>query len=981
VSSARTQGLWTTTVGSSEPTPTSTPLTLEDYDLARGTRLDRYVVLALRGRGGMGVVLEAFDPELDRKVAIKLLRPRGDPSEAKRLLREGRALARLRHPAVATIHDVGTRDDRMFIAMELIEGPTLCQWMHERRRSWREIRDMFVQAGEGLAAAHAAQIVHRDFKPSNVVVGEDGRPRVIDFGLAGPGSAGAALDASAAGHGDTTLCFAGTPLYMAPEVHDGARADEAADQYSFCVSLYEALIGRRPFGAEGRPALALAKLDPPCWSDRPRWVPRWLRQVVTRGMSPDPSLRYPSMLDLLAQLRRDPARRGLVAGLVASVVVGTAMLAMVARPEQVDAECGPLRERIDAAWSPEQRGRLERAVNDGSRVGESTWLSTDARIGAYVADLGRALDGACDVSLPPSERERRRECVLDRVTELEQLIDVSSEMHGAHAIAPVELTASAVASLTLPEECADRQVTGSFASREHRESARKTLARAEALSLTGRYAEGIALIEEVLRTAEQHGDEGLRARALLHLGTTSSKAGDYEAAAGYLAKSALTGEAVGEDWVAARAATAYVCTTGENLDDQDTALAWEPHAGAAIARVGPAPLLEAELAECLGMTHQTASDYEKAREQFERVLELRRANLPPLHLDLAYAYNNLANLEYFEGNTEQALVHARKALSIREQLLGEHHPEVGRALVTLSNTLRGTGHPDEALEAIRRAVAIERETLGNDHDSLATALNNLAGLLSARGELESAEQAYAEAQAIWERRDPSHPQAEVVRVNRASLSLRRGRFGAAEQGLREVLMERERRYGPRSVKLVVILANLGHAQWRQGKCEAASRHLGRAIEILEHTLGPDHPHAWGTWVALGHARACAKHPRAAREAYAQAQAQLDREASADPKRRAQLALGLARLDLEADPQRASERARAALQSLDGVEADLRGALASVAAMATARAGGEVSEDLVELARSELEAGGEYWAPEREAFEAWLAAREPKRSLR
>ncbi len=223
--------------------------------LERGAAVGRYVILDRIGAGGMGVVYAAYDPELDRRVALKLLRTdRFAAPGHLRLLREAKALARLTHPNVVAVHDAGTFGDQVFVAMELVEGETLRQWLEAGARSWREVLDRLLAAGRGLAAAHAAGLVHRDFKPENVLLGRDGRVRVVDFGLA-KALADAAEEPAAPDSGGELAspltewgAVLGTPAYMAPEQIRGIAADARSDQFSFCVALYEALYGERPFG-------------------------------------------------------------------------------------------------------------------------------------------------------------------------------------------------------------------------------------------------------------------------------------------------------------------------------------------------------------------------------------------------------------------------------------------------------------------------------------------------------------------------------------------------------------------------------------------------------------------------------------------------------------------------------------------------------------------------------------------------------------
>jgi diguanylate cyclase (GGDEF)-like protein len=285
-------------------------------------QIGRFTVLHEIAAGGMGVVYAALDEQLDRKVAIKLLHAReGRDREAHgRMMREARAMARLSHPNVVQVHDVGRVDGAVFVAMEYVQGLNVRKWLKAAPRSWRDVLEIFRQAGQGLVAAHVAGIVHRDFKPDNVVVTTDRRVKVLDFGLArwhDPGDALAMVEESAApvvegeerwpsapDHGDRDLTktgfVMGTPAYMSPEQHKGFPADARSDQFSFCVALYEALYGRRPFPGSTFHKVAKAILEreplPPPPDSR---VPKWLHRVVMRGLSRDPSDRFPSMEALL----------------------------------------------------------------------------------------------------------------------------------------------------------------------------------------------------------------------------------------------------------------------------------------------------------------------------------------------------------------------------------------------------------------------------------------------------------------------------------------------------------------------------------------------------------------------------------------------------------------------------------------------------------------------------------------------------------
>jgi Tol biopolymer transport system component/tRNA A-37 threonylcarbamoyl transferase component Bud32 len=295
--------------------------------------LGKYRLDRLLGAGGMGEVWDAHDTDLDRRVALKLLRRDGRLHG--RQIREARAMARLRHPNVISVFDAATIDGHDVIVMELVEGQTLAGWL-ARPRKQREIVAMLLAAGRGLAAAHAAGLVHRDFKPQNVLVDPRGRAVVTDFGLAravgepgeppldrpsgrDPHALAGALDSPLTAAG----AVLGTPAYMAPEQLAGDSADERADQFAFCVTLWEALCGERPFART---------IVVPRGGDR---VPRSLRKLLARGLKTDPAERWPSLvalLDAIERAWRRPRRIAIAAAVVAVVALGALGVRLLLRP-------------------------------------------------------------------------------------------------------------------------------------------------------------------------------------------------------------------------------------------------------------------------------------------------------------------------------------------------------------------------------------------------------------------------------------------------------------------------------------------------------------------------------------------------------------------------------------------------------------------------------------------------------------------------
>ncbi len=358
-------------------------------------RIGRYTVLRRIGRGGMGVVYSAYDDELDRKVAIKLIAPGADASDRslwERLRREAKALARLSDPAIVAVYEVGEHDDQLYVAMEFVDGLTLRQWLDERPRGTRELVAMFVQAARGLAAAHRAGLVHRDFKPDNAIIGKDDRLRVLDFGLALGTTMVAELpervpaelriDERALTRTGSLL---GTPAYMAPEQLRGATVDARADQFAFCVALFEALWGVRPFAARTLGELERATTRGDLVTSEPRNpVPKRVRRAVLRGLRPEPDERHASMAALIAELEhrsRVPLVALLSAGLALVAVLGWALW----RADRLDDEVASTRAQVEQA-----EHALGRSADELLLAGAQQQLDSDPT--SALADLRRLAD-------------------------------------------------------------------------------------------------------------------------------------------------------------------------------------------------------------------------------------------------------------------------------------------------------------------------------------------------------------------------------------------------------------------------------------------------------------------------------------------------------------------------------------------------------------------------------------------------------------
>ncbi len=369
-----------------------------------GTMIGRYRIVDVLGHGGAAVVYRAHDPELDRVVALKVPRGQiGTADERERLLSEARALARLSHPNVVRVHDAGTHEGQVFIALELVEGETLTAWLRREPRGLDEIQSLFTMAGRGLAAAHAAGVVHGDFKPDNVLIGTDGRVLVTDFGLA---RARPVFPAVATGEADARgIPPAGTPAFMAPEQLRGKDADFKSDQFSFCVALHVALYGVFPFGLPGAGSQDVATYLRRVVEDhrvrpQPRRGARWRAPVFERGLAARAEERFPSMEDLVLAISRPPPIVRVTAALRRpAVLVPLILMAMAfaglvtfltsqrrARDRQdgrvpLVARCGngvvDPEEDCDDGDADDQDGCTRRCISCPPRPLGSVWAGTD----------------------------------------------------------------------------------------------------------------------------------------------------------------------------------------------------------------------------------------------------------------------------------------------------------------------------------------------------------------------------------------------------------------------------------------------------------------------------------------------------------------------------------------------------------------------------------------------------------------------------
>ena len=785
---------------------------------ARASALGRYVVLGLVGRGAMGDVYAAYDPELDRKVAIKLLRVSNGGGQSvadgrKRLIREAQAIAKLSHPNVVVVHDVGTFEDQVFVTMEYVDGHTLRYWLEAGTRTWQEILKVFVEAGHGLAAAHEKDLVHRDFKPDNVMLGGDGQVRVMDFGLArvvsdpkdgvpsektepgvdvsrsfarvtannacdldstmAIGSVSTAL-AEVSQHGEArdvllteTGDAMGTPAYMSPEQFRGEKAGAATDQFSFCVALYEALYGERPFWGRTVNELSAAVMrglvrDAPPASE----VPAWIRKIVLRGLQVDPKHRWPSMKVMLAELEND----GLLAGRDRFAVGAFAKLVGIWDP------AGPR----DLAEPLSRRRIREAFLASGKRYATVAYETVSGMLDAYVQRWTDMYVDACEATHLRGEQsaevlDLRMAFLNDRLGELKALCQM---LRRADAEV-VENAVSAAGSLGRLERGDDVKLLRAIvkppddpATHGAVERLRTRLAEARVLGQVGRLLDGLRALEPLQQEARRIGYVPLLAEVLLETGKLFAERRDADKAATFLEEAVWTAEICRHDEAAAEAATSLVYVVGDTQLRFDAGGIWARHAEMLLSRMGGHDHLWGWLFNNRGAMRERQGLLAEALDDARRAVAAKEKAVGPESPDVAMSLSNMALAFDQMGESEAAVHQAKRAADTIEARLGSDHPRTGILRSNYAEILNHVGRFQEAREMATRAlVALEGEAEADGlilsyplmalgvallgQGSAAAAVPVLERAVTIRGEKESqpsrrGEARFALARALWE---------------------------------------------------------------------------------------------------------------------------------------------------------------------------------------------------------------------------------------
>ncbi len=768
-------------------------------------RIGRFVPLRRLGAGGMGVVYVAYDAQLRREVAVKLLRSSDEDARA-RLLREAQALAQVTHPNIVTIYEVGESQKRVFIAMELVAGLTLRDALREPR-PWSEIVAIFRQAGQGLWAVHQHGLVHRDFKPENVMVGDDGRVRIVDFGLARrltpPDLAAPESEAASVPVGVTSALpsrVSGTPLYMAPEQYDpSVPPDSRSDQFAFCVALFEALYGQRPFPGS-TPAELVANMEAGRRVELPKAaraaVPDWLHSLLLRGLSYQPEARFASMAELLQELGRDRQTLRRRAGWLAAMLLLAGLSLLLGRKWQVSeserCQQGPA--RIAEVWGAGEHAALH-ALRQGtqSEVAQGQWRRSEALLDRYGASWSAMYSEACRAHQRREQSdelfELRMRCLEQRRAQLRATVEVLHELGRAEEAVEVvsglePLTGCADvselrAALQLPEQVDTR---GSVV------ALRAALGRAEVEERAGRYAQALAIAQQVLQQSEAIGYAPLTAEARFQCGAQASRLGRYEAAATSLEQAFVQATSTRHDQLAGQAANLLLYIRGHRQAKLEVASAWEKIAAALLQRRDNNHKLAVDFFGNRGLLRTAQGDLPQALADFQHALLAAEALYGPGHMKYARMLGSRAQVYFAQRDYASARRDQERALAIREENLGHDHPVIASSLNALSLTLLKQGELRSAETLVRRALAIQQRALGAEHPDVAATQTTLGEVLLSRAQYSEAETNLKQALAIRQSAlGIQHPTLAPLLLRLGQLSLRQGRPGLGCQQLQRAV--------------------------------------------------------------------------------------------------------------------------------------------------------------------------------------------------
>ncbi|MBZ0236375.1 MAG: protein kinase [Deltaproteobacteria bacterium] len=835
-----------------------------------GARIGRFVVLEELGRGGMGVVLTAYDPMLDRRVAVKVVKSHARGSDAiaevnARMLREARGMARLAHPNVLTVLDVGVVDDGVFIAMEYAAGGNLRSWQSDRSHRWREVLARYCDAGRGLAAAHRAGLVHRDFKPDNVLLHADGRVCVADFGLVGTrhDATNSTTQVPVAGVAPEALqtvtqtgALLGTPAYMAPEQHQAERVGAHADQFAFAVSLWEALYGRRPFAGRTYAELALnvtsgAIEAPPRDID----VPSRIRTTLERALSADPAARFSSMNELIAVLGRDATtgtrwRMPVVIGSLGIAVIALCALYLLEGRHPASNEvtkCAAGRDRVETVWGQEQRAAAERAA---AALAPGSLDTLFRHLDDFRASWITSYKQACDATHRRGDQSQqvldlRMRCLDRRLRERSSLIStfiadpsvtrlhtVLSTVVRLPPVSSCDDVDALAASVPLPEDPVVRQRVQELSD---------LLDSVVALQNARELPAALARLDEAASEFEAIEYLPVRARYFHVRGVTHQLM--YEAASAVrdqeeAARLAAEGR---DDLLLAQVWLSLTYIHGLQLRDHAAAKLLDPVADLAIRRAQVPERIKqslyARLYSLRGSQLDQAGSLSEARENFQLALDAMRLGGLDRNMDFALTESYLASVEARLGLVDVADRRFERARKMLTETLGPAHPESITVIGRQAHAAYSHGRLAEAERLMREEFESYRTIYGDDDLRTRTALGNLGAALAMRGKHGEALDIFAAQVSAFEARADRGVELAQSLQNLGSemYELRRWSDAIAR------LSDAERLYvstlGTTHLRTAQASAELGHALFLAGNITAAESHLRAACRTLDKSEG------------------------------------------------------------------------------------------------------------------------------------------------
>jgi eukaryotic-like serine/threonine-protein kinase len=854
-------------------------------DVVPGSLIGRYVVIGHLGAGGMGSVYAAYDGQLDRRVAVKVLRPnaRGTGGHV-RLLREAQAMARLTHPNVVTVYDVGTYGDDVFIAMEHIDGKTLKAWMAEPH-PWREVLTILKAAGRGLAAAHAAGIIHRDFKPDNVLLGNDGRVLVADFGIARahgeaaptsgrpsapPSSGPSALDAALTETGE----MLGTPGYIAPEQAFDSRDDARSDQFGFAVTLYRVLYGQSPFLFSSVSTYLTALDSPPRPPPANTRVPAWVHAVITRGLRRDPADRFASMAEMLEALDRDPTRRRRGWALAAAplVLAVTGVFGWDHHRRAVREECAAGDRLIVETWNPRVRDAVGAAIRASSvPLADDVATRTQGVLDDWATGWASAYRDASEAT-----RIRGVESVATMKTRLACLEREREDM-GALADRLAQADAAVArhainAAIQLPraQMCWEPNATHVAAlpeapgPRARVLALQKQIADASALAAIEEIDQALQVTNRALEEARAIPHRESEAELLMVRATCESEQGNFEATVATREEAFAAALAAGDDSLAVLAAAHLPFELANDLARYKEAERWLAIGRGLLEREGQDDRAEGELLESEVVVLMVEGYSERTIPLHERAIAVLGKVYGPNDLRVASALTNYASDLDSVGRKEEALAAVLRSIRIQESIYGPRNPGLHVDYNNLGYDYVLLGRYEEARQALEHSLAL-LEPLGEKNGNAIVVWATIAQLDNRSGRPESALVDVDRAMAIVDvTGDDGTRYLPCLFVERGMALLARGNAAGARDACAQSLKLEETRdlIDPDKMYYDDALTCLGEADLALGKADEAIAPLERSVTLKKRDFASELPLAE---FALARAlRAAGRDPKRAR---------------------------------------------------------------------------------------------------------------------